>query len=143
MNNNINPENNTMISFDKDETIVIKNLINWMSVFIVFYLLIGLIYSFLSVDFFISGINGLGIKPYEYYSFILLVIGIVAIILAKELYGVKKQLVLTIENNSNNLEYLGKSFKKIKNYFFVGAIFLVSFIILLLFILYYIITFVN
>lgn len=143
MENNLNAEKSSLISFDMEEINVIKYLVKLMSVFIVFYLLIGLIYSLLSIKFFISGIEGLGIKPFEYYSFFILLIGIVAFILANELYGVKKQLVLTINSDSNNMDYLGNSFKKIKNYFFVGAIFLVSFIFLFLFVLYYIIAFVD
>lgn len=143
MENTINTEQSTIISFNEDEINVIKNLINWMRVFIVFYLIIGLSYSVLSINFFISGVHGLGIPPYEYYSFILLVIGIVAIILAKELYGVKKHLSLTIKKKSDNLICLGTSFKKIKNYFLVGAVFLISFIVLFMFILYYILAYTD
>lgn len=110
------------IPFTEKETEVILLLSKWMKIFVIFFSVVGFIYFGLSVNFFINGFGSWGLEPKELFSIILFVIGLIAIWLGVQLSGTHKYIELVLKNDNADQEYLGQAFRKLRNFFFTGAI---------------------
>lgn len=123
------------IPFSSGELVIIKQLSKWMMIFVFFYLGISLFYFGLAVYFFINGFGSWELEPKEVFAVIPVIIGLVAQLLAKELFWANKYIKLVIKTDIADQKYLQKTFKRLKNFFFAGALFLICFLVLLIFVL--------
>ena len=117
------------ISFPEQGNQAVLSLTNWMTAFVVFYFFITIVYFGIAAYLFFNGFRDFGIQPKGWYSLPPILIGIVSQYLARELYISMKNFKNILNPAKFKRENMGKAVKRLKNYFFVGALFLIVFII--------------
>ncbi len=122
-------------TFTEKESKIFLTLTNLMSSFVVFYFVMTAVYLGIAIFVFFFGFDELKLHPHTPYVAIPIVIALVALYLARELYFSRRSLRRVLHSEKEEAVFLGRLSKRLRNYFFVGALFLffmITFFILII-----------